>query len=71
MRIEDLSFALDTTPKGGIPPIVEFVDVNGERLTAWIYTVAFGRVTLQMGTGVLVEKVHPDNIIRIIPKGAK
>lgn len=62
MTIEELRAAF--SPNN--PPIVEFLDENGDTYTAWLYGVGYGVVTLQAGNGRLIEDVRPGNVLRIV-----
>lgn len=65
MRVEELSFALDS--KTG-PVVVEYTDPEGTGRTAWLFNVGNGKVTLQTGVGRLVD-VSPEDIHRIVREG--
>jgi hypothetical protein len=65
VSIEELRTAFD--PKN--PPIVEYLDPDMEKRTAWLCGVGYGTVTLQSGNGVLIEGVHPENVLRVVGVG--
>jgi hypothetical protein len=62
VTLEELRNAFD--PKN--PPIVEYLGPDGEKRTAWLYGVGYGTVTLQSGSGMLIEDVSPESVTRIV-----